>query len=136
MRGRTALYGPRHLAQLVAIKHRQAQGHSLAEIQAELVGASDASLSAIAGAPIEAPPAPTSRRAFWAQVAAPPAPATPTSTQTGLLTGVPLDGGALLLLPAAPDPDDVAALRAAARPLLDLLADRGLLADPSVRSST
>ena len=39
MRGRTALYGPRHLAQLVAIKHRQAQGRSLAEIQAELVGA-------------------------------------------------------------------------------------------------
>ena len=34
MRGRTALYGPRHLLQLVAIKRRQAQGRSLAEIQA------------------------------------------------------------------------------------------------------
>src|SRR5215212_9268311 len=35
MRGRTALYGPRHLVQLVAIKKRQAQGRSLAEIQVE-----------------------------------------------------------------------------------------------------
>jgi len=35
MRGRTALYGPRHLQQLVAIKRRQAEGRSLAEIQVE-----------------------------------------------------------------------------------------------------
>src|ERR671926_828106 len=48
MRGRTALYGPRHLLQLVAIKRRQAQGRSLAEIQAELVGASDATLRGVA----------------------------------------------------------------------------------------
>jgi hypothetical protein len=45
-----------------------------------------------------------------------------------VLTGVPLDGGAVLLLPAAPDPDDVAAHRAAAAPLIDLLTARGLLA--------
>src|SRR6185503_338489 len=48
-RGRTALYGPRHLLQLVAIKRRQAQGHSLAEIQAELAGAPDDDLRRIAG---------------------------------------------------------------------------------------
>jgi hypothetical protein len=35
-RGRVARYGPRHLLQLVAIKRRQAEGRSLAEIQAEL----------------------------------------------------------------------------------------------------
>jgi hypothetical protein len=35
----------------------------------------------------------------------------------------------VLLLPAAPDPADVAAIRAAARPLLDLLAARGLLTE-------
>src|SRR3954451_22953301 len=53
MRGRTALYGPRHLMQLVALKRRQAQGHSLAAIQAELAGASDAELAAAARVPQE-----------------------------------------------------------------------------------
>jgi hypothetical protein len=48
MRGRTALYGPRHLLQLVAVKRRQAAGRSLAEIQAELTGATDRTLREIA----------------------------------------------------------------------------------------
>src|SRR3954454_18836942 len=47
-RGRTALYGERHVLQLVAIKRRQALGRSLAEIQAELVGATDRTLRRIA----------------------------------------------------------------------------------------
>jgi DNA-binding transcriptional MerR regulator len=51
MRGRTALYGPRHVLQLVAVKRRQAAGRSLAEIQAELAGATDRTLRAIAGPP-------------------------------------------------------------------------------------
>ena len=34
MRGRVALYSSRHLTQVVALKRRQAQGRSLAEIQA------------------------------------------------------------------------------------------------------
>jgi DNA-binding transcriptional MerR regulator len=50
-RGRVARYGPRHLLQLVAIKRRQAEGRSLAEIQAELAGATDASLAAVARVP-------------------------------------------------------------------------------------
>lgn len=137
MRGRTALYGPRHLAQLVAIKRRQAQGRRLAEIQAELVGADDVTLSRIAGVAAEdggtAGAPKRARAAFWAQpVAAPAPPATNPATSPDdagpLLVGVPLDGGAVLLLPAAPDPDDVAALRAAAAPLIDLLTERGLLA--------
>jgi hypothetical protein len=52
-RGRVALYGPRHLLQLVAIKRRQAAGRTLAQIQAELTGASDDVLSATARVPGE-----------------------------------------------------------------------------------
>lgn len=50
-RGRTALYGPRHLMQLVAVKRRQGEGAPLAQIQSELVGASDARLAEIADLP-------------------------------------------------------------------------------------
>jgi DNA-binding transcriptional MerR regulator len=132
MRGRTALYGPRHLAQLVAIKRRQAQGRSLAEIQAELVGATDETLMHLAGIEeslLESEESETPvRKAFWAQRSTAPAPATVHESQPQTLTGVPLEGGAVLLLPASPDPDDVEALRAAAAPLIDLLTARGLLA--------
>lgn len=129
MRGRTALYGPRHLAQLVAIKRRQAQGRSLAEIQAELVGVTDRVLHEIAGVDPEAvaPAKGAPRGAFWAQAVTAPAPEPSRPAAEAVLTGVPLDGGAVLLLPARPDPDDLAALRAAAAPLIDLLAARGLL---------
>ena len=84
-RGRTALYGRRHLLQLVAIKKLQAQGRSLAEIQAELTGAADGALAALAAVPEEvfptvsaspqaaagqALPPETRRRAssFWSEV--------------------------------------------------------------------
>lgn len=50
-RGRTALYGPRHLLQLVAIKKRQAAGRSIAEIQMELTGATNTTLERIAALP-------------------------------------------------------------------------------------
>jgi hypothetical protein len=48
MRGRTAMYGPRHLLQLVAIKRLQARGRSLVAIQAELAGATDTQLARVA----------------------------------------------------------------------------------------
>jgi DNA-binding transcriptional MerR regulator len=48
-RGRTALYGRRHLLQLAAIKRLQAAGHTLAEIQAELAGMADERLARLAG---------------------------------------------------------------------------------------
>src|SRR5690349_5682618 len=75
-RGRTALSGERNLLPLVAIKRRQAAGRSLAEIQAELAGATDTSLRAIAQLPdtvpdtvpaaVPARPAPTPRPdRFW-----------------------------------------------------------------------
>lgn len=50
-RGRVALYGRRHLLQLIAVKRRQADGRSIAVIQAELAGATDATLEAIARIP-------------------------------------------------------------------------------------
>lgn len=97
MRGRTAYYTTRHLLQLVAIKRLQEAGKSLAEIQAALTGASDATLSNLARLPDA--PVPTSgpsrersgRPSFWRELpeesaatagpyrapAPPPAPAAP-----------------------------------------------------------
>src|ERR1700733_11122158 len=71
-RGRVARYGRRHLLQLVAVKRRQSEGRSLAEIQAELTGATDETLAAVARVPDiqqapEAPPAAPAR--FWARQA-------------------------------------------------------------------
>jgi DNA-binding transcriptional MerR regulator len=179
-RGRTVLYGPRHLLQLVAIKRRQAAGRTLAEIQEELAGASEETLAAVArvpgpvldtGEPSPAPQRP--RPPFWKATPAAPdalsfdidafdsptadlaASAEVSSADAGepeprsgkarrdlaaalealgpppqptlpLITGVPLGGGVILLLPRHTtdlDRDDIAA---AARPLLDLLASRGL----------
>src|SRR5271157_1271596 len=48
MRGRTALYGRRHLLQLVAIKQLQARGLSLSQVQERLAGATDALLRRLA----------------------------------------------------------------------------------------
>jgi hypothetical protein len=70
MRGRTALYGRRHLLQLVAIKRLQARGLNLAEIQERLL----ARLAQLPGkcdpptaAEPSAEPAPERRSAaFWA----------------------------------------------------------------------
>jgi DNA-binding transcriptional MerR regulator len=78
MRGRQALYGRRHLLQLVALKRRQSDGAPLAVIQAELAGLPDAALARVAALPTPAPepmprpqaspapPAPTRRARFWA----------------------------------------------------------------------
>ena len=47
-RGRVALYGRRHLLQLVAVKRLQAEGRSIAEIQVALAGATDGQLESVA----------------------------------------------------------------------------------------
>lgn len=156
LRGRTALYGPRHLLQIVAVKRRQAQGHSLADIQAELAGAPDEQLAEVARVPVDLlvtdGPAPdaydgTLPARFWAATPAagrqqldgpPPASAAfadpePPSDMDGCdrgavaVGGVALPGGAILVLPGTPTAADRAAIAAAAAPLLDLLAQRGLL---------
>ena len=108
MRGRTALYGQRHLLQLVAVKRRQAEGRRLAEIQAELAGATDEQLGAIARLDAPEPPAngadPQIRPRFWAErPVAGPAPAEQPPS-TGALNGLHLDGGVVLLLPGRPTP--------------------------------
>jgi len=144
VQGRTARYGTRHLLQLVAVKRRQAEGRTLAEIQAELTGVTDATLRRIAAVPDEALQVPAARPRFWTDRPAPApasiqkAPATK-APPPAALTGVPLAGGAVLLVPGHPDPDDLTAIQAAAGPLLDLLAARGLLhpedaEDPADRS--
>jgi hypothetical protein len=158
MQGRTALYGTRHLLQIVAVKRRQAQGRSLAEIQAELAGATDETLRRVASVPdelIEAEPEPqvaamvgkrpgearrpVRRGRFWTDRPAGHSGAVSADTVDGgvdsvsMLAAVGLPGGVVVLLPRRPElanrPDDadVWAIHAAARPLLDLLADRGLL---------
>src|SRR5579864_3321048 len=61
MRGRTALYGRRHLLQLTAIKRLQARGLSLTEVQTRLVGLTGGALEKLAELPadfVPAPPAP------------------------------------------------------------------------------
>jgi DNA-binding transcriptional MerR regulator len=70
-RGRVARYGRRHLLQLVAVKRRQAVGQSLAEIQAELAGATDETLAAVACVPdgrhAAESLAPVAPSRFWAR---------------------------------------------------------------------
>jgi MerR HTH family regulatory protein len=83
-RGRTAMYGPRHLLQLVAIKRLQAQGLSLVAIQAELAGATDTQLARVAQLPQAA------AAAAAPEAAAPPAaPAPPLRRPTVALHASP-----------------------------------------------
>jgi DNA-binding transcriptional MerR regulator len=156
--GRTAMYGPRHLLQLVAIKRLQAQGRSLVAIQAELAGATDAQLARVAQLPD--PTRPAAAKAPAAAAKAPAAAATPGPAQAparparfwrerpaeattaalpvieadevATLRGVRLGERATLLLdPARPlDDADLRAILEAARPLLEALRARGLDGGP------
>jgi DNA-binding transcriptional MerR regulator len=146
MRGRTALYGGRHLLQIVAIKRLQARGLSLAQIQEQLIGQSDRALNRIARLPdLEAlaptaalpGPAPAQRAGtFWTETPAAvpeqgagPDQTTAEATASLALQGVSLAEGAVLLLepPRPLDVQDLSAIRAAAAPLLKLLEARRLL---------
>ena len=64
--GRTAFYGERHVAQLVAIKRLQAQQLSLQEIQRRILGLSDEALYQIAGLAMSEPAAPARKRHWTA----------------------------------------------------------------------
>jgi DNA-binding transcriptional MerR regulator len=65
MRGRTALYGPKHVAQVVAIKRLQAMGRSLSEIQTLWPTLDDRTLARMSGVELpEAGKAPA-RAEFW-----------------------------------------------------------------------
>lgn len=79
LKGRTAYYGARHLAQLVAIKKMQADGASLAEIQALLPAIDDARLAELTGVALAPRAMPAARQDFWrtpADAAPEPEPAT------------------------------------------------------------
>jgi DNA-binding transcriptional MerR regulator len=147
MRGRTALYGRRHLLQLVAIKKLQASGRTLAEVQRALTGQTDIALARLAGldpSRSKGMPAPRPRatRDFWRQAPArasscsPPLEgakgdgeeeAVPRREPAGgsqTFQGVPLAPDVTLLL-AASRPlksEDLGGLRAASVPLIDFLA--------------
>ncbi|WP_214103653.1 MerR family transcriptional regulator [Acrocarpospora catenulata] len=163
-RGRVALYGPRHLLQLVAVKRRQAAGRSIADIQLELTGAPNATLQTIANLPNadlsdpSYPPepehaSPPSLERFWAAAptrapatraevnsAEPPsvrAPSVPAPEAT-LMHGVRIAPGVALVLDGAtraPSQTDLAAVTVAAQPLLRALADLGLITPPAVTAS-
>jgi DNA-binding transcriptional MerR regulator len=144
MRGRTAFYGPRHLLQLVAIKKLQAKGQTLAEVQRNLAGRTDAALAHLAGlttgqSMTAAKQARSSRREFWKerpQPAAPPEMSDALASADSLheplpaqdsrpqsLQGVALAENVTLLLASSRplERDDLEALRSASRPLIDLL---------------
>jgi MerR HTH family regulatory protein len=87
--GRTALYGPRHLLQLVAIKRLQARGLPLVAIQAQLAGATDAQLARIAQVP-------------WQDLAAPVPPPRQPAARDGLPTAPAAPAPAVLAAPAGP----------------------------------
>lgn len=140
MRGRTAMYGARHLAQVVAIKRLQGAGHSLADIRDMWPTLDDATLSRMTGIAIAGRPR-AARKEFWKRAAA----AAPTAPALLQASGAALDAHpgielrlsitpglvlAIALGEAAPQltSADVRALRAAAAPLVTELANRGLIA--------
>jgi DNA-binding transcriptional MerR regulator len=132
MRGRTALYGRRHLAQVVAIKRLQSLGRSLAEIQASWPTLDDNTLARMSG--VELPPRPrAARKDFWrreAEAAPTPTPATsaPVALAIQLAPNVSLSIS-LTETGVSVDSADLDAIRAAAAPLLATLAERRLTAN-------
>lgn len=149
--GRTARYGERQLAQVVAVKRLQAQGLPLVEIQQRLVGAPDAELRRVAGLPDDLtawvvthlPDGGEQTHRQKGRLRHPDAerdnpeaglfatpfwetrPSRPATTPAPVF-GVTLSG-VTLLLPAQPQHEDLEAIASAAAPLIDLLASRGLL---------
>jgi DNA-binding transcriptional MerR regulator len=141
MRGRTALYSRRHLAQVIAIKRLQSAGHSLAAIQQMWPTLDDVTLARLTGVSLPARPR-TARAEFWkreapkvtapAAVQAPAArtpataPSAPVEVRVELAPGVHV----AIALPegASITSADVHALRAAAAPFVAELAQRGLTA--------
>lgn len=118
--GRTALYGPRHLLQVLAIKRLQLDGKTLEAIQPLLLGRTDEGLAALLGltlplpapgAPEPATTAPARPAAFWQEVPAPRTPAPPDRPQGRTVTSLePIPGLQVLIdpgrLPAGLSPED------------------------------
>ena len=136
MRGRTALYGRKHAAQVVAIKRLQAMDRSLAEIQALWPTLDDATLSRMSGIelPASAAAKQRARADFWKRE--PTREAAPTShtprVEHALRSELRVELAPDVSLAIAMSDDvavslaDVAAIRAAAAPLIAELARRRL----------
>jgi DNA-binding transcriptional MerR regulator len=118
LRGRTALYGRRHLLQLVAVKRLQATGKPLAEVQRALLGRTDADLARIARVPADG------RGRFWA-AAALAALDDVDSVGSERVHGVRLNG-VTVLTTRVPSTAEITAIEEAATPLLELLDRLGL----------
>jgi DNA-binding transcriptional MerR regulator len=139
-RGRTALYGRRHLLQLAAVKKLQAAGRTLAEIQELLVGATDRRLAELAEVkPLDIvwPRAKVEiSNDFWKAIAHDRPRSAPDTVDDGVANtvtktvhGVRLGDSVTVVLDAAtraPDADELAAIESAAAPLLELLGRMGL----------
>jgi DNA-binding transcriptional MerR regulator len=65
MRGRTALYGRKHVAQVVAIKRLQTMGRSLSEIQQLWPTLDDTTLARMSGVELPSAAKPPARASFW-----------------------------------------------------------------------
>ncbi|CAN0423507.1 unnamed protein product [Laminaria digitata] len=148
-RGRSALYGPRHLLLLLAIKRLQARGETLQDVQDRLAGIRDDELEELAGVTYEelvsdgeeddegdeyaGEEAKREDRAgaFWMErptQVSPEVAVKPVSE--GEIRGARLDEDVVLLLERAQrglDASDVAAIKAAAQPLLRLLRARHII---------
>ncbi|HUR26607.1 MAG TPA: MerR family transcriptional regulator [Planctomycetota bacterium] len=143
--GRTALYGRRHLEQVVAIKRLQARGLPLADIQRQLPALSDAELQTLAALPAldvageQHGPEPKREsrrdRAFWGSEPADPSPvpSVPVTQATSAVavTGITLACGVTLTFPSerALSAADLEAIRAALVGVTETLRARGLVTD-------
>jgi DNA-binding transcriptional MerR regulator len=136
MRGRTALYGQRHLLQLVAIKRLQASGLTLAAVQERVVGLSNSALRRLAESVSPGEKKSSRAEAFWRtplveeQVdAPPPPPAEEEGSVARKPTAIPLGNGLVLSLVTgrALVDEDLRVIRMAAAPLIELLRLRGLI---------
>lgn len=144
-KGRTALFGERHIQQLLAVKTLQSYGHSLAEIQERMLGISDSELTKLSNRGsqdsvlVEQNPR---TRNFWEEMPAEPSrkiesekPALDAS-RSEALAAVRLDESSVLILEGLlrdVHGDDLDAIRVAAAPLLKLLRVRNLLGTPQNR---
>ena len=135
MRGRTALYNARHVAQVVAIKRLQLRGRSLAEIQTLWPTLDDSTLARMSGVSVAgttANPSPAStREEFWKREPIETRSPTPVESAAPAVSisielaphvsiTIPMPSGGTL------SQADVRALRAAAAPLVTELAKRRL----------
>lgn len=135
MRGRTALYNARHVAQVVAIKRLQLMGRSLAEIQTLWPTLDDSTLTRMSGVSVAgttANPSPAStREEFWKREPIETRSPTPVESAAPAVSisielaphvsiTIPMPSGGTL------SQADVRALRAAAAPLVTELAKRRL----------